>query len=350
MRRYHVVLSRRIGVAETRAAIARGARPRHFMLHVAELLGAAIHEPEPGAAPARRTIADRILAVPPELAALAERVAGAAADGDVVFSNAETASLAVAARLGARKVRLASLFHNMIRPRITAASTVFGLIDRHAALYSVCRLQASALAARGSPGGPIVEFIDEQIDDAFFLPGPAASKPRPMIASVGLEQRDYRTLAKATAALPADVRISGFSKDAHALARAFPAVLPENMDRRFYEWPDLRRLYRDCDLVVVPLHDNRYAAGITSMLEAMACEKPVIATATTGLRGLFGDEAAFRWVQPGDAAALGREIESLLGDGLARAALAARGARLFAERHRENAKAEEMAARLRALA
>ena len=52
-----------------------------------------------------------------------------------------------------------------------------------------------------------------------------------MIVSVGLEQRDYRTLAAATADMDVDVKISGFSEDAEVLQRSFPDVLPANMSR-----------------------------------------------------------------------------------------------------------------------
>ncbi|MEG3933450.1 MULTISPECIES: hypothetical protein [unclassified Microcoleus] len=44
------------------------------------------------------------------------------------------------------------------------------------------------------------------------------------------------------------------------------------MSRKFYEWPDLVQLYRDADVIAVCLMDNKYAAGGTALLEAMACK------------------------------------------------------------------------------
>ncbi|MEM5838768.1 hypothetical protein AAHH59_10735, partial [Pediococcus acidilactici] len=60
-------------------------------------------------------------------------------------------------------------------------------------------------------------MLPDQTDTIFFRPSPASlDKPRPVIASVGLEKRDYRTLAAATSDLDVDVKISGFSRDASA--------------------------------------------------------------------------------------------------------------------------------------
>jgi hypothetical protein len=344
MPRFHVALSGHVDVAATRAAIARHERPRHFMLHVADLLGAEIYEPSADASSPAMLPTERILNAQPEAAALAERLAQTAAADDLIFCNSEALSLPLAARLKAsgKATKLAAMVHNVARPRVAAASIFGGLLTRHDAIFSVSRRQVEALGKRA-------QFIEEQIDDAFFTPGPPSPKSRPMIASVGLEQRDYMTLAEASADLPIDVKVSAYSKDASSLARAFPAPLPQNMDQRFYDWPALVQLYRDCDVVVVPLHENRYGAGMTTVLEAMAVGKPVIATATRGLKGVFADETAFRWAPPGDADALRCEIQSLLANEAERRFFAAKGAELFRDRHREDEKAEEMASRLRAL-
>ena len=119
--------------------------------------------------------------------------------------------------------------------------------------------------------------IREQIDDQFFTPGPAREKTRPLILSVGLEQRDYRTLAAATETMDVDVAISAFSKDTKANQKHIPDPLPENMTMEFYPWTDLAQMYRDADLIVVPVFQNSYAAGITSILEGMAAARPVLA-------------------------------------------------------------------------
>jgi hypothetical protein len=51
----------------------------------------------------------------------------------------------------------------------------------------------------------------EQTDTQFFTPGPVSGeKKRQTVVSVGLEKRDYRLLAAATADLDVEVKISVF--------------------------------------------------------------------------------------------------------------------------------------------
>lgn len=350
--RFHIVFASRIGVEDTRAGIAAGERPRHFMLHVADLVGAGVWEPEKGSAPNTKTISDYILRTPAEVSALAERIADTANDNDIIFCNSEAISIALAERLIKKRKNtiLTSMVHNLMRPRIAFLMRFTGTVARHKALYAVSAPLAQALQKRFASGAPEVEHIREQIDDEFFTPGPTAKeKDRPLIIAVGLERRDYITLAEATGDLDADIAISAFSKDAKANAKSIPETLPANMDMRFYEWRDLAQLYRNADLVVVPLLENGYAAGITSILEASASGKPIIASASHGIRGAFADETAICWTPPGDAEALRKEIEALLDNASHRDTLAQKAALAFSAHHSENKLAEAMAERLRQL-
>ena len=43
------------------------------------------------------------------------------------------------------------------------------------------------------------------------------------------------------------------------------------------------QLYRDADVIAVCLVDNKYAAGVQSLLEAMACKRWVVITRTQGI-------------------------------------------------------------------
>jgi glycosyltransferase involved in cell wall biosynthesis len=72
------------------------------------------------------------------------------------------------------------------------------------------------------------------------------------------------------------------------------------------------QLYRDADVVVVSCHENRYAAGVQTLMEAMACRRPVIATATRGLASYLHPSVIA--VPPGDAAAMRAAIRGLLAD------------------------------------
>lgn len=55
---------------------------------------------------------------------------------------------------------------------------------------------------------------------------------------------------------------------------------PANVEVGSFEYPALRQLYSRAMMVVVPLNDIDFQAGVTIILEAMAMGKPVIATST----------------------------------------------------------------------
>ncbi|MES2143556.1 MAG: glycosyltransferase family 4 protein [Pseudomonadota bacterium] len=346
MRRYHVVLASPIGIEATRRDVQAGLRPRHFMLELAARLDATIHEPSETTAPP--DLLHKILKTPGPVIDLARRVAAACQDEDVIFCNSESVALPVAqALIKARKgARLASFGHNLYRPRIALAKLLSGAFRRIDRFHVISKDQLRDPDRQ--------RLYLEQVDDRFFTPrGKAEPAPgpnaRPLIVSVGLEQRDYVTLAKATSDMDLDVRISGASRDARVLRETFPEVMPANMDKQFYSWPDLRDLYRRADLVVVPVRPNSYAAGITSILEALAVGKPVIASRTTGLDGTLADDAAVEWVPPSDAGALRSAIARLLQDAPARDALAENGAAIFAGHHRKDLRVSYMADDLKGL-
>ncbi|MEM8772156.1 MAG: glycosyltransferase [Pseudomonadota bacterium] len=350
-RQYHVVFASPIDIEKTRADAAAGRAPRHFMIALADALDARIWTPTRGAAPLRPVFADRIIGNQPASIALAEQVVAAAGDGDLIFCNSEGASLAVAGQLLAvgKKTALAAFGHNLLRPRMTALRLATGIFQRHDAIFTVTPLLASMLNDTFK-GRPSVHFVREQTDDAFFSPGEASEKQRSLIMGVGLEQRDYKTLAAATQDMDADIKISAFSKDAAAVSRALPDVLPDNMDQRFYEWPALVQLYRDADIVIAPVFENNYAAGITTILEGMASGKPVIASRSRGLQNIFSDNNAVAWVPPGDAHVLRSAITRLLDSSEERRALAARGSAVFKKDHTFDGQAGALAKRLREIA
>lgn len=325
----HVVLPRAMQLAQTAAESARGERPRHCMALLAENLDATVHEPqESDKVPA--TFADALrsrLAGPQAMWGLARRVLAAAAPPDSIFCSSEGGGLQLAALCSTlrQRPRLSVFVHNVDRPRARVALKLWNAAQGIDVFMACSQTQVDFLRRHLGLGPDRVRFVWDHTDTKFFVPGPkSADRKRPVIVSVGLEQRDYVTLAEATGAMDADVRISGFSKDAAALARTFPAQMPANMSMRFYEWPDLVQLYRDADVVVVSCHENRYAAGVQSLMEAMACACPIVVTATTGLRSYIDADSTLQ-IPPGDSGAMREAITSCLRDrepALRRAALA----------------------------
>ena len=88
--------------------------------------------------------------------------------------------------------------------------------------------------------------------------------------------------------------------------------LPSNVDARRYSYPDLRRLYAESKFVVVPIYQTDFQAGITTILEAMAMGKAVIATRTRGQTDVIRDGVDGIYVEPGDVGGMRAAIIDLL--------------------------------------
>jgi glycosyltransferase involved in cell wall biosynthesis len=312
---FHFLLPRAMNLPEAAAQAARRLAPRQGTWELARRLGAEIHEPAAEPAHGADVLRSR-LAPPDAMWSLARRVLADTGPRDTVFCPSEAGGLqfaAVCEQAGRTRPRLAVFVHNVDRPRARFALKWWHMA-RSIDLFLACS-SSQVHFLRSFLGLPSerARLVWDHTDLRFFAPGPPSpDKRRPVIASVGLEQRDYKTLAAASHDLDVDVRISGFSKDAAALARTFPSVLPANMTRRFYEWPELVQLYRDADVVVVSCHENRYAAGVQGLMEAMACRRPVIATATRGLAAYLHPSVIA--VPPGDAVAMRDAIRRVLAD------------------------------------
>jgi glycosyltransferase involved in cell wall biosynthesis len=328
---FHLLLPRPMHLPEVAASAARHEQPRHAMAELAASLAATVHEPGLDAGNAF----DRLrcfVAPPAALWSAARRVLRGTGPGDAVFCSSEAGGLQIAALGGRRRPRLALFVHNVDRPRARFALRTWRMADKVDLFMACSTNQVEFLRRHLRLSDDRVRHVWDHTDNRFFTPGPASlGKRRPLVVSVGLEQRDYKTLAAATRDLDVDVRISGFSKDAASLARTFPDPMPANMSRRFYEWPELVQLYRDADVVVVSCHENRYAAGVQSLMEASACRRPLVATVTEGLAAYVDDSVLA--VRPADVAGMREAIERSLAERAGAEARAARAHRLASERY-----------------
>jgi len=80
---------------------------------------------------------------------------------------------------------------------------------------------------------------------------------------------------------------------------------------RSYQPKELVQLYRDANVVVVSMLPNKYA-GITTLIEGLACRRPVVATRTRGLVDYLTPPDGISVVEPGDSAAMRAAIVRLL--------------------------------------
>lgn len=347
---FYLAMSKATDLSAIAGHAARGERPRHAMGQLAGLLDMEVLHPDPGTGTPLDRLRSRLTSTP-EQWALARSLSRRLQPGDVVFCPDEGIGFPVAALCEDRRgpPRILTCVHNIVRPRAKASLRLL-VPTRRTQWMAVSRRQTDHLRhAFGVPDEQLLPLSD-QTDLRFFTPGPGDPTTRPVLMSVGLEQRDYRTLAEATADMDVDVRISGFSADARAIANAFPETLPANMTRGFYEWPDLLRLYRTASVVVVSLAPNSYAAGIQVLLEAIACRRPVVVTQTEGLAEYLDRPDLVTTVPPRDAPAMRAAIQAKLADpdaahAQAEAAFAHYGPRIDSDAH-----VAAIADRLRAMA
>jgi len=187
--------------------------------------------------------------------------------------------------------------------------------------------------------------IPFQADHLFFKPNPAIAEKH-QICSAGLEWRDYPTLIEAVRNLDVSVKIAAASLWSKHRDETRRRRLPPNVEARPYKYPELRTLYAESKIVVVPLYETDFQAGITTVLEAMAMAKPVIVSRTSGQTDTIVDGETGIYVPPSDAVALRQAIEYLLRNPQERARLG-RNARRAIE---EQFSLDHFVARIKALA
>lgn len=177
-----------------------------------------------------------------------------------------------------------------------------------------------------------VRFAPEGVDLVFFnsdqppaAPGLVAIPEGPYLFGAGLELRDYPTLIAAVRDLPVQVIIGAGSPWSRRHFGLDPEDRPTNVTIAAFTPLQMRELYRHASLVVVPVVPTTRSCGASVCLEALAMGRPLVATATAGLRSYFEDGVTAALVPAHDPAALRARITALLDDPAAAAALAARG-------------------------
>jgi glycosyltransferase involved in cell wall biosynthesis len=182
----------------------------------------------------------------------------------------------------------------------------------------------------------------QPVDERFWRPRDERGA-EDVVCAVGTEARDYPTLLEAVRGLDArvelaigttvfqtgDTTVDLGPSVGPVLASAVPpnVTLHQQLDHR-----RLRALYARSRVVVVPLHDVDFDAGVTSIAEAMAMARPVVVTRSRGQVDLVREGETGLYVPPGDPGALRAAIERLLRDP-AEAERMGRAGRAYAEAH-----------------
>lgn len=131
-------------------------------------------------------------------------------------------------------------------------------------------------------------LVPYQVDPDFWRPMPMIPEER-LIASAGLEFRDYPTLFQAVDGLDAKVVVAAASHWSKRRNTALMAPRPANVEVKSLDYHGLRDLLARASVVAVPVDDVDFQAGITTVLEAMAMAKPVVVTHSYGQTDVIED-------------------------------------------------------------
>ena len=169
--------------------------------------------------------------------------------------------------------------------------------------------------------------IGHHLDVDFFRPVPAEQGS--YILTVGEDVgRDFPTLIAATRSLDRELVIKA--------GRHPPDVAPDTKNIRVIRdrisFADLRHLYAQSSVVVVPTHATLNACGVSTILEASAMGKPLVISDNPGIHDFCIPDETCLMVPRGDPDAMRQAIQRLLDDRNLRVRLTT-NARLFVERH-----------------
>jgi len=271
--------------------------------------------------------------------ALAWHIHGQRHRYDVVITDGEQVGLPLATLARVRGGR--GLRHVMITHRISPTKKALPakLLGLERAIDLVLVYSSSQLRAAKELFGATdeqVRLIDFMVDSEFFLPTRELSDglvgDRPLLTSAGREFRDYPTMIEAVRDLDVEVVIASASPWSRRPDNASEATPATNVTVTEFTQAELRDQLDRTDILVMPLQESDFQAGITTILEAMAMERPVICTATEGQTDVVIDGVNGRVVPPGDPAALRQAIVDLLENPALAAKMGKAGRQLVLER------------------
>jgi glycosyltransferase involved in cell wall biosynthesis len=230
----------------------------------------------------------------------------------VVFSDGEHVGipLALALRtLGIKTPHLVIGHHLTTVPKKRLMHSLRAHEGMSRIIVHSARQQQLAKSMLGVPASKLV-YVPYFADTEFWRPGRAEEES--LVVAAGREHRDYVTLAAACGGLDARVFVASGSVHSPAATSRTPMQWPTNFQTGFADYRALRDLYWRAQVVVVPLVDSDFQAGVTTVLEAMAMAKPVIVTRTRGQSTVVQDGVTGICVSPRDIDELRDAVQYLL--------------------------------------
>jgi glycosyltransferase involved in cell wall biosynthesis len=249
---------------------------------------------------------------------------------DVIFTNSESVSvpLALLLKTARSRPRHVTIGHHLSTEK---KHPFFRWLNVQREIDTIFVYASRQLEfARDYLGIPAAQLrlIPFHADHRFYRPLAQVPARENQICAAGLEWRDYPTLIDAVSDMTElSVRLAAASPWSKHGNETEARVLPPHVQARRYDYRELRELYAESAFVVVPLYDNDFQAGITTILEAMAMGKAVIVTSTQGQNDVIVDGQNGLYVPPGSVEGWRNAIERLRNDPALRARLGQRARR-----------------------
>jgi glycosyltransferase involved in cell wall biosynthesis len=147
-----------------------------------------------------------------------------------------------------------------------------------------------------------VVFLPFGVDADHFAPCPEAT-PTVDVLTIGADpQRDFKALFE----IAARQRNLKFRVIAGATHAAILASAPRNVEVLIdVPFTEMRRHLADARVIALPIHENTYSAGTTTLLQAMSMARPVVVSQTGAIRKGYEltDRGNCRLIAPGNTPA-----------------------------------------------
>jgi glycosyltransferase involved in cell wall biosynthesis len=260
-------------------------------------------------------------------------------EADVIFTNGENVGMPLALLFraakakGEKRVGHVTIGHKLSTKKKQLLLGKLGLHREMDTIFVYATTQLNWGKAKLGIPESVLKLIPFHADARFYRPLAHVETNPNLVSAAGLEWRDYPTLIGAIAdQKQLSVRLAAASPWSKHTNETEKTNLPSHVDARRYEYNDLRTLYAESAMVAVPLYENDFQAGVTTLLEAMAMGKPVIVTQTEGQTDVVTDGVNGLTVEPGDQAGWRHAIELLQSDPELRARLGANARRFIEEK------------------
>ncbi len=222
--KFHILTSTKFDFDHFVARAELGQGPRHVIWQLKERLNAKVHQPDfedDSLVTAFDKLLSKIIGRPHQWS-LARQVLAETSSDDVVYCCGEDGGLPLALLAAFKKDR-PQLVVNVMCPERWRPKLLLKWFQLYRVIHAFTvntELKAQVLQDMLNLPEEGVFCLAEQTDKKFFYPEPGTlEKRRPLIASAGLEQRDYVTLANATRQLDLDVKICAVSPNATSKTR-----------------------------------------------------------------------------------------------------------------------------------